>query len=281
MISDKDTNTVYLSELIKTDARFIETSNRICNILDSHDVKYAFLKGTKDIWARDYMPIQTDKDRFVQFRYEPTYLKDELELQSDPKLVCELNNIKPIYSNINIDGGNVVKWMDKVLITDRIYSENPEFTDKAQLVREIGALLDTEVVIIPQIKSDLTGHADGLVKLIDSKTVLGNNLDFEYDYWSNAMRKVISDKGFRYIDMPVFEHKQKGFPYSAIGCYINYLEIGDLIIFPIFEVAGNKDKEAVDLITELYPNKTIEPININPIANEGGLMNCITWNIKK
>lgn len=280
MIADKDTDFVYLSDLLRTKSGFAETCSRICSILDRRYKKYDFLKGTKDIWARDYMPIQTDNDRFVQFRYEPTYLKEYLELQSDPKSVCELNNLNPIFSKINLDGGNVVKWTDKVLITDRIYSENPEFNDNGQLIKEIETLLESEVIIIPQIKSDFTGHADGLVKLIDSNTILGNDLDFEYKYWSKAMQNLISDKNFKYINMPIFEYKEKEFPDSAIGCYMNYLEIGDLIVFPIFEVSGNKDKEAIDLMTELYPDKTIEPININPIAREGGLMNCITWNIK-
>lgn len=280
MIADKDTDFIYLSDLLRTKSEFTATCSSICDILDKYSIKYDFLKGTKDIWARDYMPIQTSKDRFVQFRYEPTYLKDYLELQSDPKSVCELNNIKPIFSKVNLDGGNVVKWTDKVLITDRIFSENPQYSGKAKLISDIENLLETEVIIIPQIKSDFTGHADGLVKLIDSKTIIGNDLDFEYKYWSKAMKKILSDKCFRYINMPIFEYQETAFPDSAIGCYMNYLEICDLIVFPIFEVSGNKDKEAVDLITEHYPNKTIELININPVARQGGLMNCITWNIK-
>lgn len=280
MIANFETNIVYFSDLLRTKAEFKDICVKICGILDKHSVKYDFIQGTKDIWVRDYMPIQTNKDRFVQFRYEPTYLKDNLELQSDPKSVCELNDIKPIYSKINLDGGNIVNWTDKVLITDRIYTENPEFADKAQLVGEIERLLQTKVIIIPQIKSDFSGHADGLVRLIDSGTILGNDLDLEYIYWSKAMRKIISDKSFKYINMPIFEYYEKEFPDSAIGCYMNYLEIGDLIIFPIFEVIGNKDKEAIDLITKLYPNKAIELINVNPVARQGGLMNCITWNKK-
>lgn len=280
MIADFETDIVYFSDLLQTKAEFIDICVKICGILDKHSIKYDFLKGTKDIWARDYMPIQTSKDRFVQFRYEPNYLKDHLELQSYPKSVCELNNIKPIFSKINLDGGNVVKWTDKVLITDRIFSENPQYSVKAKLISDIENLLETEVIIIPQIKSDFTGHADGLVKLIDSRTIIGNDLDFEYKYWSKAMLKILSDKCIRYINMPIFEYQENEFPDSAIGCYMNYLEIGDLIVFPIFEVSGNKDKEAVDLIIEHHPNKAIELININPVARQGGLMNCITWNIK-
>jgi len=218
---------------------------------------------------------------YANSNQKPSYLKHDSELRSNPKLVCKLNNITPTYSHINLDGGNVVKWTNKVIITDRIFTENPEYADKNRLVREIESRLETDVIIIPQIKSDFTGHADGLVKFIDTDTVLVNDLNSEYKYWSMKMQKVFSNKNLKYINFPTFEYKEKLLPDSAIGCYMNYLEIGDLILFPIFEVAGNKDKEAVDLITKLYPHKTIEPININPVARQGGLLNCITWNTKQ
>ena len=98
MISDNETNTVYFSDLLRTKSEFTSTCQTITDILDKHNINFHFLKGTKDIWAKDYMPIQTNNDRLVQFRYEPTYLKEYLELQSDPKEVCEINNITPIYS---------------------------------------------------------------------------------------------------------------------------------------------------------------------------------------
>ena len=280
MIVDKDTDFVYFSDLLRTKEEFITSSNRIIGILDKHKIKYDFLKDTKDIWARDYMPIQTDIDRFVQFRYEPIYLNRDIDLQSNPKIVCKSNRINPIFSMINLDGGNVVKWYDKVIITNRVFTENPDYVDQAKLVKEIEKSLDTECIIIPQIKSDMTGHSDGLVKFIDEKTLLGSDLKFEYKYWSIAMEKIITKYGLEYINMPSFKHYYRGYSESAIGCYMNYLEVGNLIIFPIFDVAGNKDNEAVDLIKSIYPQKQIETVNINDIVRHGGLMNCISWNIR-
>lgn len=281
MIVDKDTDYVYFSDLLRTTSEYQTCCNQIIRILEKHHIKYDFLFDTKDIWARDYMPIQTDVDRFVQFRYEPSYLKDDLDLQSNPIQVCKTNKINPIPSTINLDGGNVVKWYDKVMITDRVFSENPEYVDQKELIKEIEKNLGLECIIIPQINDDMTGHSDGLVKFIDDKTILGSDLKFEYKYWSTAMGKIIKQYGFEYINMPSFEHKYKGYKESAIGCYMNYLEIGDLIIFPIFEVPGNKDYQAVDLITSIFPQKRIETVNINDIVRHGGLMNCISWNIKK
>lgn len=282
MITDKDTNIVYFSAMLKTE-KYAHVWAKISAVLNKHNIETAFIEGTKDIWARDYMPIQTDINCFVQFRYEPTYLKNDLNLQSNPRELCELNAIAPKFiDKINLDGGNVVKWHDKVIITDRVFDENPEYTDREILVAAIEKELNTEVIIIPQIKSDFTGHADGLVRFYDDKTIVVNELNESPKYWGIAMSKLMSQYGFDCVEMPMFEYKvpHKNKSISAIGCYINYLEIGNLIIFPIFELEGNKDKEALACIAALYPDKKIEPININDIAFEGGLMNCISWNIK-
>ena len=175
-----------------------------------------------------------------------------------------------------------MKWEDKVMISDRIFSENPQYSDKNKLVKEIEVLLQTEVIIIPQINCDFTGHADGMLKLLDSKKILVNDLEFEYKYWTKKMLKLITDLKLDYVNMPAFEYKEKKYPSSAIGCYVNFLEVGNLILFPIFEVPGNKDDECLNLMAKLYPNHSIEPININDIARKGGgLMNCISWNILK
>ena len=283
MITDQETNFVYFSELLKTTEEYSQACDRIIAILDKYQIKYDFLKGTKDIWARDYMPIQIDVNSFVQFRYEPSYLEKYLHLQSNPRVVCKSNGITPDYSEINLDGGNIVKWTDRVILTDRVFSENPQYPDKKALVTEIERKLNAEVIIIPQIKSDMTGHADGLVRFYDDNTIIGNNLNEEYKYWGNAMQKVIQEYGFNYIEMPVFDYKvqYKNKSMSAIGCYMNYLEIGNLIIFPVFELEGNKDAEALNLMSDLFPTKIIEQININEIALKGGLMNCISWNLKE
>jgi hypothetical protein len=108
VIENKNTNIVYLSDLLQIDERFEKTCNRLKQILEKRNIKYKFLKSTKDIWCRDYMPIQVENDKFIQFRYEPSYLKDELNLQSDPRTVCQTNNFEPKFSNITLDGANAV-----------------------------------------------------------------------------------------------------------------------------------------------------------------------------
>jgi agmatine deiminase len=280
MVISKESNKVYFSEILLTDKRFTKTCKALTELLEKHSIKYDFLKATKDIWCRDYMPIQIEKGKFVQFRYEPSYLKDDLELQSDPKEVCKANNIKPQFSKINLDGGNVVNWSDRAIITDRVFDENPEYSSKNELIAEIEKLLEVEIIVIPQIKSDMTGHSDGMVRFVDRNTVLGNDREKEFKYWKNGINKILKEKGIEYIDIPFLDHKEKKFPDHAIGCYVNYLEVQDLIVLPIFETEKNKDKEVYEKFSEIFLDRRIETINYNEIGLHGGLLNCTAWTIR-
>lgn len=280
MIPGSETDIVYLSERLHSDERFIKSSNALIKLLANHGIKHSFLNATKDIWCRDYMPIQIQAGNFVQFRYEPFYLKNDLELQSDPIEVCNANGISTKFSTINLDGGNVVNWFDRAIITDRIFDENPEYPSKSKLISDLENLLEVEIIIIPQIKSDMTGHADGLVRFVDQNTILGNDREKEYKYWKNGINKILKENGINYIDIPFLDHKEKKFPDHAIGCYVNYLEVENLIVLPIFETENNKDQEVYDKFRQIFPEKEIETINYNEIGVYGGLLNCTTWTIK-
>lgn len=270
---------VYMSELLKT--KFPQTCSRLVQILEKHNVKYNFLKGTKDIWCRDYLPIQTKSGKLIQFKYDPSYLKGNKELEetrSDVKKVCKDNNIKAQFSDINLDGGNVLICEDRAILSDRLFSENPN-KSKEDLLNELKELLEcNEIIIIPALRSkeeDFTGHADGMVRFVNRNTLIGNRLADEYQYIQKGMKKVLDEYGMEYIDMPFFVTKDREHPDSAIGIYINYLEVNNLIVMPIF--GRDEDNVAYDIIQKTFPNKIIERIDYNDVALEGGLLNCTTW----
>ncbi len=280
MIKEMETDFVYFPDLLTSNDKFTGVYKKIAKILDKHNIRHGLLKNTGNIWCRDFMPVQLDIDEFVQFRYEPSYLKGYMEFNTSPQDVCATNNINPVFSQINLDGGNIVNWSDKAIISSRIFKENPEYPDKRKLVSHIEKLLDVQVIVIPDIKSDFTGHADGMVRFVNNKTILGNDRNTEFAYWKKKMDVVLKEFGFEYIDIPFFEYKDKKFPDSAIGCYVNYLEVGNVIILPIFKVDGNYDVEVYELFKDIFPDRTIEVVNVNDIGVYGGLLNCITWTIK-
>jgi agmatine deiminase len=207
MTIDQEANIVYFSDLIRKN-EFKETFKRIQAILDKHKIDYKFLNDTEDIWCRDYMPIQVDLNKFVQFRYKPEYLKDYIHLQSDPFKVLQANGFEAEFYDINIDGGNVIRWTDKVILTTRIFKENPTVEQK-RLINKIEHLLEAEVLLIPDINTDVTGHADGHIRFVDSNTVLVNQLQNEYKYWVNGFCKMVNKSGLKYVDLPGLNLKIK------------------------------------------------------------------------
>lgn len=278
----ENTQKVYLSTLLAT--RHPETCKHLTDILNKHQIPFAFLEETKDIWCRDYMPVQTPSGKLIQFRYDPSYLKDPKysDSRSDVKHVDNVNNINPVFSNINLDGGNVVMHGNKAIITDRIFSENPDWT-RENLMTELARLLECEIIIIPAYKTDydFTGHADGMMRFVDDNTVLVNNLEQDFVYMKTNIIKALDKANLKYINFPWFEHKIKGNSDHAIGIYLNYLEVGNLIVMPVFGVSGNKDAEAYAKLKEVFPDKVIETINYNDIALTGGILNCTTWVVNK
>ena len=267
--------TVYMSEILKK--KYPDTCNRLISILEKHKVKYSFLKATKDIWCRDYMPVQTLSGKLIQFTYNPSYLRGNKEWEdsrSDVKEVCRLNNIEALFSDINLDGGNVLICDDRAIISDRIFSENPN-RDKDELVKELTKLLECEIIIIPTENDDMTGHADGMVRFVNKNTILVNNLEEEYKYWRERMQKVIEKYNLKYINMPFFVPKDSKHPLSAVGVYVNYLEVDNLIVLPVF--GKEEDNQAITIIKEAFPGKAVETIDYNDVAYEGGLLNCTTW----
>jgi len=106
---------VYLSDMLLY--HYTDFLNKINIVLMSNHVSYQFLWGTKDIWVRDFMPVQAGQNKYVQFVYDPDYLKGKWSyLKSDPWKVTVNLDIAPLRSNLVIDGGNVIRCHKSALV---------------------------------------------------------------------------------------------------------------------------------------------------------------------
>lgn len=239
--------------------------------LGAHNIPCRFLPSTKDIWLRDFMPVRTGSGKLVSFRYEPSYLKNDPDLITDfRKDLAPQLSLPVTYSNINLDGGNVVFSPSgtRVLISDRVFSENPEYPP-AVLVRELSELLEAEVLLIPSLKSDMTGHADGMARFLDDRTVLCNRPLSSYGFEQKVKRSVRA-YGLNAVD---FSFVPTG-RISAVGCYLNYLETEQAVLLPVFGI--EQDAEATVSAQQIF-HKEIVTVNIREIARQGGCLNCISW----
>ena len=262
---------LYFSSLLKTNPKYSLSAENLFSVLPDSGEKFTLFDGAKDIWARDYMPIRTKSGKYISFRYEPSYLADDPQLRTNFKTEVAPYFALPVtYSNINLDGGNVVfsPSKAKAVITDRVFSENPEY-DKNTLLTELKNLLEAEIIIIPSLKSDMTGHADGVVRFVNENTMIGNASSYKNGY-EQKVKMSLKKHGISVVDFPYFDSAG----ISAVGSYLNFLETEKHIFLPVF--GGAQDETAVKYANEVF-NKKIIAVNINSIAEEGGVLNCISW----
>lgn len=247
-------------------------ADRMFAALDLFNIKYKLLNNTNDIWLRDFMPVKTKSGKYVSFQYEPSYLADDPQLRTNFKTDIapsfKVDNL--VYTDINLDGGNVVfsPSKEKVIISDRVFSENHGISE-VELTAKLEKLLEASLIIIPSLKSDMTGHADGMVRLVGENTAIVNAPLSPYGF-ETKVKKSLQNYGFNVIDFPYFYSKGD----SAVGCYLNYLATEKSIFLPVFGV--DEDNEAMNKAKNIF-DKTIIPVNINEIAEYGGLLNCISW----
>jgi agmatine deiminase len=239
------------------------------------------LPKTKDVWTVDYMPIQIDKNTFIQFVYNPDYLRSTKKWSktiSDVESICRAININPQKANIILDGGNVTRTTDKVIMCDKVFTENPNISEK-RLIKELQLLFQVEkLIFVPTHPSDFTGHSDGIVRFYDSDTVLINDYSKEDISFQLQLRLALHNAGMDYIEIPYNPYNNKK-DYHANGEYINFLQMQQAVIIPVFGL--QEDELAVKQFEQIFAGKTVATIDGNDLGYDGGVLNCITWNILK
>ena len=282
MITDNETNFLWLADALPK--KFPDFYNRFEKLLFESKVEFNLLPDTNDIWAVDYMPIQISKNEFVQFIYHPDYLQSKKwrKTISDTDAICKSINIKTTQSKIIIDGGNVIRASDKVFMCEKVFSENPDFS-KRELIKNLEALFEKDkIIFIPNYPHDICGHADGIIRFIDSKTVLINEFPIngtkkEIEFGIN-LRSILQKENLEYYEL-VADYSNNQNDFQANGLYINYLQMQGVVFVPIYKMTA--DEVAVKTMEQIFKGNKIETIDCNVIANEGGVLNCISWNILK
>ena len=111
---------------------------------------------------------------------------------------------------------------------------------------------------------------------MDDNTVLINDYSFDKSDFPKALKNSLKRAGLDWIELPynpVYDTKS----HSAQGFYINYLQMSQAIIMPTFK--STFDDKAYKVLQEVYRGQTVATVDSRDLAKEGGVLNCITWNI--
>lgn len=276
MIPDWETNAVYFSDLLQ--GRHPKLWAVLSAKLQQAGIPCHVIRGTHDIWCRDCMPIQVDGSTFCQFVYSPDYLRGYEDLIT-PAATCRLANMKD-YNTVPlvVDGGNALAGRGRVIFTDKIYRENPG-RKRSEIRKMLEAAFQAQVIIIPKEPYDPIGHADGVVRFVSDDVVVINGYSAIDPSYGQKLMAVLKKHGLEVAEIPYFQEKRTtaGMP-SAVGNYVNYLRVGNLVFAPAYGVAA--DDVAHRRLASLLPGVEVVPVDCCRLAREGGVLNCVSWTTK-
>ena len=277
MIAGWDTDTLFVSDLLEKKHPALFAS--LDSALDGLPIEV--IPGTADIWCRDYMPVQLDRDRFCQFVYAPDYLRGYEELTTMPDK-CRLPFMLDCWQEpLVLDGGNVVASRTKVILTEKVYKENPGI-ERPRLRARLEEIFQAECIFIPKQAGDDIGHSDGVVRFLDENRVLMNDYSAADPGYGDRVRSVLEKKGLEVETLPMFEEKgqrRRGGIEPAVGIYINCLRVGEAVVLPTFD--RPEDQGAVEKAKQVMASVKVFQVPCRNLAEEGGVLNCVSWTIKK
>lgn len=303
-ILDEETNFVYISDKLRV--FFPEFHDALTEKFSEMHIHFGILHGTKDIWCRDYMPIQMNDMSFVGYKFDPDYLKEnfghseytEYESKYSPigarlrpwERVSALSEISVSHGidissrlrnfNIVLDGGNLVFCGNYVIVTDKILKENKQSRDELESILREMFNLEPIIVHWEPDHEDVYGHTDGMFRALPTKKDEKPKLLYlhRWDSPSKRLRDNLRETAGDRIELKeiVFEKKGPGID-SLAWAYINFLQVGRKILVPKFGLAD--EDSVMDQFHSCFGIKP-ESIEMPDIARQGGALHCLTWNIK-
>jgi agmatine/peptidylarginine deiminase len=246
--------------------------------LDEYSVDYEIITGCKDIWVRDFMPIQRHDGKLVKYRYYPDYLvKEGQEKYITNVAEVEVGALKAdveyVETSLVIDGGNAILCQDKngkncVLMTQKVLFENSPMSH-LEVLKELTRAFDADVILLPWDRCEPYGHADGMVRYLKPGCLLLNNYEESDKELFYQLKLSLSAR----FDLISLKYGKAIHPDS--WCHINFLELDNLILVP----KANIPSDAVAKTQlEKLTGKECRLIEMSEIVKDGGALNCISWN---
>lgn len=271
---DEYTDTVFFSDLLPKKCPTLYQS--LDTILTDNSIDHRLLTNTRDIWCRDYMPIQTGEKRFVFYKYNPDYLQTRYYQRTitDVKGIVSIDSLRladAMDLDLVVDGGNVVRCGNKIVMTEKVFFENKDKARK-EVQRLLKEAFQSDIVFLPWDRHEFMGHSDGIVHYIgDNRVMMTNYADFDVNM-AHRFKKVL-EKHFEVIPLS-YNTKRK---HQRSWAYINFLQVGRMVFVP--QMGMPEDEQALLQISEAMPNCKVLGVPALEAVRRGGALNCISWNV--
>lgn len=222
--------------------------------------------------------------KIVQYKYTPDYLQDKigLRIQTNPEEVfqTEDDQLQSIWQKCSaidlvVDGGNVVKCGDVVVMTDKVFEENKD-KSRNEVEQILQEAFQGELLFVPFDRNGDEyglGYSDGIVHYIGNGKILLTNYDDFSTYFFRRYRKALEAR----FEVTTLKYKSKRI-HARSWAYINYLQIGSLVLVP--QLGLEEDAQALEQISNTLPECEVIGLPALEAVRRGGALNCISWNIQ-
>jgi agmatine deiminase len=295
---------------------YVKDRFAIADVLGEYEVGHCLqthgaevLEDCRDVWCRDFMPIQVGPQRFVQFLYAPRYLvEDDLSWDyiTPPGLVYPpwLRALPPDRVRVVplvLDGGSVIGNERVALVSERIFRDNigwaPCALARGALARVLARELCVEhVEFVPEPPDDFTGHLDGSIRIVSADRVVvgipphGDGYIPPADHlglyrhaleYARLLIAIAQDLGFQVIELIDVSYLAPECPPDNVqGLYANFLQLGPCNIYlPQWGIQLQQyDEIALHELVEAGFH--VIPVPAHEFAEDpdlaGGAINCVT-----
>jgi agmatine deiminase len=258
--------------------------------VDTRQVQWR-VENTDSVWIRDYGPIYlygpddtgAPDWAMVDFHYYDGRPNDDdtprqVALPAG-KAVVDRETTQRVYTeggNINTDG------LGAVLYSTRTYSRNPAMPRATIDQRIASALNATRPLVLQDPSLDGTGHVDMFSKIIGPATVLVGQYDAdETDHAvleanATALAAAVDGAGrpWNVVRIRQPDVYFEGVVNPVVRTYTNSLIVNDHVIVPTYGI--DDDGPALALYQQLFPGRTIVPLDARQIIPSAGAWHCVT-----
>ena len=250
---------------------------------------------TQEPWCRDHGPIFVRNEKtkdltILDFgynawgeKYRPFDLDDKV-----PSLIADFLNLPRLEPGIVLEGGSIdVNGAGTLLTTEACLlnpNRNPNFS-RDDLEKILKKFLGVSQILWlgDGIEGDDTdGHIDDITRFVNQDTVVTvvekNSTDPNHAILENNLKrlramKLIDGSALNVIELPMpprIEREGQRLPASHANFYIT----NNSVLLPVF--GGASDQVAKGLLADLFPTRTIVPIDCRELIWGLGAFHCLT-----
>jgi agmatine deiminase len=223
------------------------------------DVKL-IIAPTDDLWVRDSGPTLVNTDRgkvAIANVYTPNGLGYHRRDTEAAIVVAQAWGLETHRLPLIVEGGNLVPDGNGTLfMCDSVFAHNPD-VDREQL-KQIMLLWFgiTQLVILPTLPGDITGHADIIIKVAEPGALLLTQAPKGH-VWHDALEEAVScitetltcdGRAWQILRMPI-PHANKEWT------YVNALTVNNVLIAPSYD--DEADEIALQIFNKASPTRRV------------------------